>query len=766
MKTKIKTKSRFFKSIEEIERKREQYDTVEKQRERRFLNAVQRFFAGLSQLQQKYKLSECDEEDEITNYLIGFPLIQAHRDQYADMFNGTNRLVQVHCVNTGDVNQEDRDGRIITEEFNKHIINYGKEIPNLLKRICDEEMLCGVAISVLPETMGYIPNIERDIIFPEHTRMESKDLSFFWRPVNLSTKDLLEYANDPNEEDKDYINKEAIKGLLEEIEENIKNGGRGSGFWNNGQTGSYTKDYHNGYDEFYTVPTDRDLPAQWYYEVQEDGSLSKTLYIENPRNTKSNTEIMYIKGDEKILAEDLIDFASVQTMFGGDEYLESAVGYMQLIYNFSLEETEMINRAADHINEKLNDAFVLDENITSKDEANRYDRQHSKYRPAGLMRDKDMPRMQESFQLMDWLSRKSEQITGTTQSNALTTDGRFSAEFKQQVAVNGNKMKTLAAIRYRNMQHLFRKIFIHVLRMCDDMDRVEEIKPHGWEGVKIFKDCLKRKGVNLKKYSKRLGGRLKHLEVKIDKVLAPGDPQSFEVESESLMSLLQHLDPVARNLAKYKLLASRHGSDHADELMGNTQKLSEVTRDQEELAWLKVFKIKEKAGTNQNVEIENGTVHQLHALVMFQALEGMINKAQMGRPWTGADTLEASAINNHAVNLINAVMEQGYEMEAKVLYEQFLTYQEAIKQLSAVADQQSQQQSSSEDEIRAHELALKIQRLELDRDKFQLAQANIQRLQQSNQLNDQLKINKHQADNVFKAENLRIQDKNASRNER
>ena len=733
-------KHRFFNSVQDIERKRDSLETSYATKWH-MLDKIVRLHNGLSQHDERIR--ENDDNNEITNYRVSHEQLSKHTSIYSAMINQTNQIADIK-FNTGDAFNDARTSSIVTKIFNKHIFHYGTEFSNFVEEFGHEELVSGVTVTI-KEGCELFPRVERRLIFPAETRMDGKDLTYWFRQVDLSIRQLIEYQKQSSDKKGDKVNKEVIRGLLSEINDKIEKSASDS-------TSITRYDYST---EWGYLNPDTTVKAFWYYEVQEDKSVNKTLITEeNTSDVESCVEVMHVTNAEKRV-EDMIKFSPVNTIIGGSRNIGDAVGIMELIYNPTAEINEVMNALLDAALFDLKQKWINDG--MSEDEISAIDFNTETVFDARLKLSNERQNSNAALGMTQMLMQQNHQITNSVHSN-IAADGQLASQAKQQYAQQGNIMQALTAKRYRNLDRVIEFIVYNALsKKPTSSDKHKS----DYEGRKAVHDDLSMYGIDIEPLIERIGGRLRYMTVRMNRVLSPADRDTLIVQREHIAEMLRYYSPEARKIALYRMDAAILDPDVADALHGYDEQIEKITSDQDFIAMMENSMILNYSIAGIPLSTRRTDVDYIHIEKVLEGIQIEMAKNQI-KPWGRKNIVHIGGFvehgNAHLQNLAEAGFDEEYNMYLQKMQELINLAKPLVAEVQAREEQEQGQQGEMTDaQMKMAELEIKAKKVLNETEKVQIARENLDRLKESQAMNDQLKQRRQLTGEIFQSANIKNQ---------
>jgi len=666
----MKTNSRFFNKIDDIDSKFTLLNDHYRPK-REMLKKMVRLHNGLSQAGDG--VSDRLKRKEITNYRTSWAELNNHMLAYQAMFNQTARFAQCSIEKDNPI-EDVRVAQIIIKALNKHYFHYGQNFANFIDRIGGEELATGVVVS-MREAGDALPSIERNMLFPREANTDTGDIPYWFRPIKLSVKDLIDFESDKSGDEKDgtYINTTEIRRLLNELKEVIEK-----------DLQDRSQEYEVG-KEWECLTQTEEISATWYYETQDDGSINKTLLV-NAKDSCKPTEIVYKERVAERL-EDILRVYSITSLIGEDVTFDNAIGVMELIYNPTAEKNEIMNATLDAVMFDLRHKFLADETY-DEDENNAVDFNRDSIFKNGLTPMNDTKNLNGALASIQMLDRGEAEMTNANTSNT-GRYGELSSQAKIRASIQTDVKNAMNAKRYRMLDSEVSSIAYSLLSRPPEKLEKGEARSFDYDARFAIHKMLKEHGVTIKEYLKKAGGRLEFISFKCDRILSPADKQSLESQNEYLQATMGSRSPEARQVINYRMDASFLGAELADDLNGNDGILEKLRTDQQFMADSEIMWIKDKSIIEASHPIGINDNHHIHIETILTAMKVMIARA-IAEPWNLNNVKEFSGLTDHGIQHVNAINQAGFTEESQASLVEIQGLVNQGRELSAEVDRQQQ----------------------------------------------------------------------------
>lgn len=555
---------------------------------------------------------------EMVNFLTHYHNLNRVVTSYKAMVHSTDDLVNV-VVDTGNPVQDRLWGTELSEAVNRGLIYQGDSFARFWDDVCDESVIAGGVPAVHGKSSGYIPDLERRMIFPNNADLDVENLSYCFRPAELSIRDLKAYLDDTGDEN----SKEAIQGLIEQIKEQIKTDGLSEGY-----SSSFVQEKSSVRDiDSLNGISKHTVDCYFFYEVKyRDGKapyVSASLLARSADNTKLQESI----GSSKVIElayidkafdslKDWITFIVVDSEIGGDGKINSLRGIAEMMYPAALKKEQLFNLLLEGDEIRALPKFILPDGMLP-DEVQQLD----------LTRDTFFPNIQElrmnssSNHLLTPMSLL-DNVGGSFATGAGgSSTGEKLPEAKQRIASQGVMEMARGDEMRKNLQGICEQIVYCALS--------KKIKPNakGYQNVMWFRDFLDKRDVPYQKLAERKYGRFLYIEVKVRKTLGSTGLDEQQRISKYFLDSMALRPPQQRANMLYEMdLMTTGDPDRARQYSGMSQDTDRIIKAQRFIAgqeWNDIQNIS-AFGMEQDYEGSATDVHQDHLPQHIQDLEGAI----------------------------------------------------------------------------------------------------------------------------------------------
>lgn len=554
---------------------------------------------------------------EMINFMSLYHNLNRVVTSYRSMVTSTDDLVNI-IVDTGNPLQDRLFGSEMSEAINRGLIYRKQSFTRFWDEICDEVVISGGVPVIHSRNSSHIPDIERRMLFPDNADLDIENLSYCFRPVELTIRDLVNFQNATT----DDKSKESIDKLINKIKEQLKSDDKTSDNSFKIELGSIRKD-----DSF--TGSKETVDCYWFYEVKYDNDtpyVSASLISRKSdnsdlesRDSNSCIELVYVDKAFETL-EDWITFIVVDSEIGGDGKINSLRGIAEMIYPSALKKEQLLNLLIEGDEIRALPKFILPDGMQPDDVLQ-----------LDLTRDTFYPKIEElrmnssSNHLMTPIAM----LDGTAGSFATGAGGSSTGdklpEIKQRIAQQGIMEMAKADEMRRNLQNIIEGIVYNAL--------TRNIKPKmkGYQQIMWVREFLKARGIPYKKLAERKHGRFIYLEVKVRKTLGANGLDEQQRIAQYFQDTATLRPPQQRANILYEMdLMITGDPDRARIYSGMSQETDNIIVAQRHIAGQEWNKIQMLAplGEEQFLEGNDSDVHQDHLPEHIETLEGAIALGQ------------------------------------------------------------------------------------------------------------------------------------------
>ena len=646
---------RFFESLDDIDSKREYLEEHYSDRWDVQEDSVD-FLNGLSSAEN---CRTVDRDDEETNHRTHWKELESHIMTYTSIFSSTKRIARIVLDGgEGEASKDQLNSARVTEIINKNIFHYGTEFHTFLRQFGGEELATGY-ITTIREGNKIYPTITRHLLLPPNTRVDGKGIQYWIQPIKLTMQDLMNYQ-EGDEEDKDdgkggYINKRGIRNLLDDIQRDIQS---------NLYTTTEDNEIHHKWKD---IDKAESKQAYWYFEVQDDGTVNKTLYIRTSCLSKDNhsakeaknivTKIIERKGCAK-RASDIIKIYPIGMLIGKEPIIDNCIGTMELIINQAIESNTMKNKLYDLMSFNATPRLFYEEG--GRDEALKTDlnEQTVLSNKINFGNNSQKVSVQDAIQMGAVLDQETANFTGSAFSNT-GRDQALSSQYKDIVSQKSQFKSALTSYRMKLLDILLADIVYHVLKnkpkgKCDGYLSSDK------EGLVAVHSCLKKENIDIEKYLERCGGRTKMIEVSCDRTLSPADDESLSKQRGYLEQRLKSLSGEARNYVLSKFDSAILGPDISEAINNINGVLDDDITKQRAVARREIQTIKDYSMIDQIYPIADSDADETHLEEILLSIQASLIRGANG-DWGNVRQIETSAKIAHGFLHLDRLAEQRAE---------------------------------------------------------------------------------------------------------
>lgn len=649
---------------------------------------------------------------EITNHGQTYRAMSANQSQYQSMVTRTNALLDLK-VDTDNPEVDETLSMRINNAINRHAIHNKGKFSRFWGQVGGELTIAGGGPVTQNEKYGWLPQLRQDMFFPSECSLEPEEIPYAFDPKELTLKDLENLLASVKSSDGIYIDKSALKDLIEEIKAFVKDGVTGFTSYRHETSHSTREDRH----------VKNTIPAWWFYEIKYDDNgdqyVSSTLFVDantriEKKNDLSSTYIIAYYDKAFSSPVDWIHYPYVDSEIGGVKNMDTVRGIAEIQYNSALDMEELLNLIIEGEKIRARPKFRATDQ-GQVDKILKWDMLRDTFAPAGI---EELVLRNGPNGLQGPLALLSNNAAGLANVGPQGESGQLRVEAlnnQQQTMVLQNNKVTEA---YNHLDTILEMVVWRIL--------AGPIKPgtEGYHDIKAVRDELDKYGIDYKKLAERKNGRFVWLRVKARRVIGNGDRTEDYATSDWLMENVAQFSPQTRPLIqKQAVMLRTKDPDFADAVVKVPQSIinaQKITAENE------ADTIRRRAPLGQILPTNADDIHQDHIPIHMLDMQALVAKDQM-RPWDKLDMLEFAALAMHCQEHIRILLENPVTNgEAKSYMQDFQNISQAGQR---VVQELQKREGSEQNQLTAKEqadLQIKWADLELKARKQGMDLANLE----------------------------------------
>ena len=282
----------------------------------------------------------------------------------------------------------------------------------------------------------------------------------------------------------------------------------------------------------------------------------------------------------------------------------------------------------------------------------------------------------------------------------------------------------------------------------------------GYDEIKYFQDCLKESGIPLKFLGVTVNGRLKNVEVRVNRVAGDGDSVREQIATNFLMNSLGLYSPQSQQIILRRITAQQtRDHDLAQELVPEIKTpphFQVLAAQQENDAALANGVSRLMTGQPFTSPLNREDIHEEHLPVHMIGLTSLLARGQV-QPWTEVEAEGFSALGRHAMLHVQAL----YQAESKRQIAQ--QFEAQLKQLAGAADQLVAQLQQRRQQEQDQPSAVEVEKLRQGQEKIDLAKEKERAIQDDRTIKNTLKAHEIAASDAGKKEQLSQEERKLNR---
>lgn len=686
----MKFTSDYFDTIDDVARAKENdWNNVSDRRKR--LKIIRKFTNMMNTMtpEEAEKLGRT----EITNHGLTYNNMLRQETQYTSMATLTNALAEV-IVDTDNPEQDTVVGLRIMEAVNKFAIHRKGKFANFWRKVAGEIVIAGGCPVTMPEKFGWLPRVRIDMFFPSETDLDADAVTYSFDPVEMSVKDLKEYAASLESRNSRFLNPKGIDKLLKKIKEQIATQTKYGISSESDDVTRGVRDRHN------RLERNASISAFWYYEVRFEGGeqfVSATLCvdavtgIELGNDGKLGHTIMVAHIPKAFsMADDWLHNVFVDSEIGGVKNVDSLKGVAEMTYPSNVEIEELLNLTLEGDKIRARPKVKILDNA-DPNKIKKWDIMRDTFAPPGI---EEMDFKGTSRGLMTPMNLLSQ--TSAAMTSAPVSNGPNGGELRQQAL---ERQQSNAAVQSARLAEAYNHLDA-ILEVVVHRLLAGPTKPgtSGYREIMCVRKRLDKYGIDYKKLAEREYGAFKHIRVRAKRIVGNGDLQQQIETSDWLMKNATYFPPGTRPLVIRNAVALRtQDPDLAEALVKVPQT---VINNQRIVAENEYDTIKRRAALGQVLPTSDEDINQNHVETHLRDMQAHMALHQF-RPWDMADVLAfAGCVEHVGMHLKNMQENPASAAEAKLYVQSF---QQLVQQSQPIVKEVEDKQGSQDSQLTPQE---------------------------------------------------------------
>lgn len=692
--------------VAEKDEQRKQHDEwTERQKE------LRRFYNGQPIMTE----SDADEEslEEITNHLIGYSNMQVMETRMYSLWSTSNKFIDVNVIDEKlDLAVREDQSSTINYLLNKAIYKTTR-FGAFMRSVAGELAMAGRVACIHKEDSDWCPSTAPKILIPDNVGTDASELTYFFTPVEFTYAQLESLLDQgPDDESDDDVDDDAIddavevndvivRQLMETIDQQLDLNDTQMSADSDNERPSATNT-----DDVINKGNKTTVNLWKYYEVrydeENDSKVIDVLIFSD--EFRSKTEEGDGTDDDKDSTQESVAFYPAfykhpsewghlivsDASIGGDKRFKNAKGIAEITYNSDIDAEELLNRIFS--GEKMRAMPRFQEGDGSdEDKLLGWNPEESTLVPKGLTEFRFGGGTGGLNNPLSLLTQNSSRQSG----GGLSNTGRDQELRVQQQERQGNNQSTA----FSRTADLFKsmEIIAHEIVRRFFVGEVEGGSP-GYEEVMWFRALCKKKGIDLRRLSKRLFGFYENIDVRIVRSSATGEIDHDMRVAERLMQNLGNYPAAVRPLIvkKYTTLISGD-PDFSDDLVALLPKIVSAQRVTAESEFEQISR---DAAIGVATPVGEDDVHIEHIPTHNKHLRVVLNR-NLTRGWTREDAVTFAGIQEHQmIHMREALENNASRADAEQYLREFQSLvNEGQKFLAEVERGELEQQGVTDQEL-------------------------------------------------------------------
>ena len=717
-------------------------------------------------------MTACEAErrgvTELTNHLFGHDAIATASNQIASITTKSPTIFKVR-VTAGPIEKREQWGTEITAALNKAIVR-SKRLNAEWKSASGEIALYGRTHLLFPDNEDWCPVMRRPYV-PRGTKAGEN-------PKFLCIRDRMSLARlhrmKAHAERFGAESPWKLKGInsvISVLEGNFKPGTKNPTV--NDMSNAVTPDERefdrqegaeSSSRNRVTIPvyflfSARDDEAGCPYDLAIVARFSSQMKSEAEEQRYDLNPLLFDKDRYFPSARKFIHSFFVDVSIGGETTWHRTEGLGHLNYDSDVDTEEFFNAAMQGSKENLRRMFKVS-NSADRETLDRWlmGDEFSNVIPEGVevVEGSRNPNFQYAFTTIQMLQQLSRRNARSSVSNSDL--GKSVDELEVQALERQGRSAEAIANRmndiYLGLDELGEEIFRRFL--SDTPLPIDS----GYDEIRYFQDCLKYYGIPICLLAVSSNGRLKNVEVRVNRVAGDGDSVREQIATNFLMNSLGLYSPQSQQIILRRITAQQtRDHDLAEQLVPEIKSpphLQILVAQQENDAATANGISRLMTGQPFTSPLNAEDIHESHLPVHITGMTSLLAKGQV-QPWTEVEVEGFSALGRHTMLHVQAL----YQSPAKRQIAQ--KFEAQIKQLAGAADQLVSQLQQRRQREQDQPSAVEIEKLRQGQEKLDLAKEKERAIQDDRTIKNTLKAHEIAAADSKKSQTLSQEERRLNR---